>query len=86
MVKPLPHSLVPFLPSFGYKLVDLSGPTNAEIKGRVLTRLVQLAMRWVFDAEPVARLRKLLALINQIEDRDTAVEVLESLLLRPAQR
>jgi predicted transposase/invertase (TIGR01784 family) len=80
LVKPLPDSLVPFVPSFGYRLVDLSGPTNAEIKGRVLTRLVQLAMRWVFDAEPVARLRELLALIDQIEDRDTAVEVLESLL------
>jgi hypothetical protein len=80
LVKPLPDSLAPFVPSFGYRLVDLSGPTNAEIKGRVLTRLVQLAMRWVFDAEPVARLRELLALIDQIEERDTAVEVLESLL------
>jgi hypothetical protein len=67
-------------PSFGYQLVDLSGPTNAEIKGRVLTRLVQLAMRWVFDAQPVERLRELLALIDQIEERDPAVEVLESLL------
>jgi hypothetical protein len=80
LVKPLPDSLAPFVPSFGYRLVDLSGPTYAEIKGRVLTRLVQLAMRWVFDAEPVARLRELLALIDQIEERDTAVEVLESLL------
>jgi hypothetical protein len=70
----------PFVPSFGYQLVDLSGPSDAEIKGRVLTRLVQLAMRWVFDAQPVERLRELLALIEQIEDRDTAVEVLESLL------
>lgn len=64
LVKPLPDSLAPFVPSFGYQLVDLSGPTNAEIKGRVLTRLVQLAMRWVFDAQPVARLRELLALID----------------------
>ncbi|WP_295883688.1 Rpn family recombination-promoting nuclease/putative transposase [uncultured Thiohalocapsa sp.] len=80
LVKPLPDSLAPFVPSFGYRLVDLSGPTDAEIKGRVLTRLVQLAMRWVFDAQPVERLRELLALIEQIEDRDTAVQVLESLL------
>jgi hypothetical protein len=68
------------VPSFSYQLVDLSGPTDADIKGRVLTRLVQLAMRWVFDAQPVERLRELLALIDQIEDRETAVEVLESLL------
>jgi predicted transposase/invertase (TIGR01784 family) len=80
LVKPLPDLMKPFVPSFGYQLVDLSGPTDAEIKGRVLTRLVQLAMRWVFDAQPVERLRELLALIEHVEDRDTAVEVLESLL------
>ena len=80
LVKPLPDPMKPYVPSFGYQLVDLSGPSDAEIKGRVLTRLVQLAMRWIFDAQPVERLRELLALIEQIEDRDTAVEVLESLL------
>jgi DNA-binding transcriptional regulator YiaG len=80
LVRPLPEPMKPFVPSFGYQLVDLSGPSDAEIKGRVLTRLVQLAMRWVFDAEPVERLIELLVLIEQIEDRDTAVEVLESLL------
>ena len=80
LVKPLPDPLMPFVPSFNYQLVDLSGPTDAEIKGRVLTRLVQLAMRWVFDAQPVERLRELLALISRLDDRDTAVEVLESLL------
>jgi hypothetical protein len=80
LVKPLPDLLAPFVPSFSYQLVDLSGPTDTEIRGRVLTRLVQLAMRWVFDDQPVERLRELLALIEQIEDRETAVEVLESLL------
>jgi hypothetical protein len=60
--------------------VDLSARTNAEVKGAVLTRLVQLALRWIFDDAPVDRLRELLALIERIEDRDTAVEVLESLL------
>ena len=46
----------------------------------MLTRLAQLAMRWVFSNHPVERLRDLLALIDQIDDRETAVEVLESLL------
>jgi hypothetical protein len=61
-------------------LVDVSERSDAEIKGAVLTRLAQLALRWVFSNEPVARLRDLLALIDQIDDRETAVEVLESLL------
>ncbi|WP_058553874.1 Rpn family recombination-promoting nuclease/putative transposase [Thiohalocapsa sp. ML1] len=80
LVEPLPASIAPCVPSFRCHLVDLSARTNAEIKGAVLTRLVQLALRWIISAEPVARLRELIALIEQIEDRETAVEVLESLL------
>jgi hypothetical protein len=53
---------------------------HAEIKGQVLTRLVQLALRWVFDDQPIERLRTLLTLIEQVRDKDTAVAILESLL------
>jgi hypothetical protein len=80
LVEPLPEDIKCLVPSFSYHLVDLSERTNAEIKGAVLTRLAQLALRWVFSNHPVERLRDLLALIDQIDDRETAVEVLESLL------
>jgi predicted transposase/invertase (TIGR01784 family) len=80
IVAPLPAALEPFVPSFTYQLVDLSERTDAEIKGAVLTRLVQLALRWIYSDQPLERLRALLALIEQIEDRETAVEILESLL------
>jgi hypothetical protein len=76
----LPAALAPFVPSFRYDIADLSSRTDAEIKGKVLTRLIQLALRWIFDDAPIERLRELMALIEQIEDRDTAVAVLESLL------
>ena len=46
----------------------------------MLTRLVQLAMRWIFSQEPLEHLERLIALIDQIADRDTALEILESLL------
>ncbi len=68
------------MPQFRYTLHDLSARTNAEIKGDVLTRLVQLAMRWIFSQEPLEHLERLIALIDQIADRDTALEILESLL------
>jgi len=71
---------VPCVPWFTYALHDISACTNAEIKGAVLTRLVQLAMRWIFSKEPLARLGDLLTLIEQVEDRTTALEILESLL------
>ena len=80
LVRPLPAALQPYVPQFCYTLHDLSARTNAEIKGDVLTRLVQLAMRWIFSNEPLEHLERLIALIDQIADRDTALEILESLL------
>jgi len=80
LVSPLPPVLTPFVPQFTYTLHDLSPRTNAEIKGALLTRLVQLAMRWIFSEQPIERLRELFALIEQIEDQTTALEMLESLL------
>ena len=80
LVRPLPAVLQPYVPQFRYTLHDLSARTNAEIKGDVLTRLVQLAMRWIFSQEPLEHLERLIALIDQIADRDTALEILESLL------
>lgn len=80
LVEPLPAALMDYVPRFTYALHDLSARTAATIKGEVLTRLVQLALRGIFSAEPLERLRELIALIDQIQDRDTAVAILESLL------
>ncbi|MEA3643630.1 MAG: Rpn family recombination-promoting nuclease/putative transposase [Lamprobacter sp.] len=68
LVRPLPAVLQPYVPQFRYSLHDLSARTNAEIKGDVLTRLVQLAMRWIFSQEPLEHLERLIALIDQIAD------------------
>ncbi|MBK5942109.1 hypothetical protein [Halochromatium roseum] len=52
----------------------------AEIKGDVLIRLVQLALRWIFSDQPLEHLERLIALIDQIADCDTALQSPESLL------
>ena len=80
LVAPLPAALAPYVPQFRYALHDISARSNAEIKGAVLTRLVQLALRHIYSAEPAERLRELLGLIEQICDQPTALEILESLL------
>ena len=80
LVEPLPSALAPYVPQFRYALHDLSARTDAEIKGDVLTRLVQLALRWIFTDEPLEPLTRLIALIQHINNRDTALEILESLL------
>ncbi len=80
LISPLSPELAPYVPNFTYVLVDLSPQGDAQVKGKVLTRLVQLAMRGIFSGAPVERLTELLALIALIEDRTTAMEILESLL------
>ena len=80
LVEPLPEVLVPYVPQFRYALHDISARTNAEIKGAVLTRLVQLALRHIYSKEPVEPLRELLALIRQIGDQTQATEILSTLL------
>ncbi|WP_242479728.1 DUF4351 domain-containing protein [Lamprobacter modestohalophilus] len=68
------------MPQFRYALHDLSPRSDVEIKGDVLTRLVQLALRWIFSDQPLEHLERLIALIDQVADRDTALQILESLL------
>ncbi|WP_207190972.1 Rpn family recombination-promoting nuclease/putative transposase [Halochromatium salexigens] len=80
LIRPLPEALKPYVAQFSYALHDLSPRSDAEIKGDVLTRLVQLAMRWIFSDQPLEHLERLIALIDQIADRDTALQSLESLL------
>lgn len=80
MVKPLPQALEPYVPQFRYALHDISPRSSTEIKGEVLTRLVQLALRYIYSDQPQERLRELLRLIEQVIDQPTALEILESLL------
>ena len=80
LVEPLPAALAPFVPQLRYALHEISARTNGEIKGEVLTRLVQLAMRHIYSKEPIASLRELLALMRQIVDQTAATEILSTLL------
>ncbi|MBK1621890.1 hypothetical protein CKO42_26685 [Lamprobacter modestohalophilus] len=71
---------VVLLEQFRDALHDLSPRSDAEIKGDVLTRLVQLVLRWIVSDQPLEHLERLIALIDQVADRDTALQSLESLL------
>ncbi|NEV65164.1 Rpn family recombination-promoting nuclease/putative transposase [Thiorhodococcus minor] len=80
LVEPLPDALAPYVPQFRYDLHDISVRTSAAIKGTVLTRLVLLALRLIYDDQPIERLRELLALIEHVIDQPGALDILESLL------
>nr|WP_300988937.1 hypothetical protein [Thiocapsa sp.] len=72
--------MAPYVPQFRYDLHDISARNDAEIKGELLTRLIQLALRNIYSDKPRERLRELLDLIDTVIDQPTALDILESLL------
>ncbi|WPL11547.1 Rpn family recombination-promoting nuclease/putative transposase [Thiorhodovibrio litoralis] len=80
LINPLPEALKPFVPQFGYALHDISARSTTEIKGEVLTRLIQLALRHIYSDRPSARFEELLHLITKVSRDQTALMILESLL------
>lgn len=80
LVRPLPRALVPYVPRFQYRLIDISRRSSIDIKGEILTRLTLLAMRHIYSDEPVERLRELLELIATVINTESALEILEALL------
>jgi len=80
LIDPLPEALVPYVPQFSYALHDISARSSVEIKGEVLSRLVQLALRHIDSDRPAERLHELLELIAKVSRDPTALDILESLL------
>jgi hypothetical protein len=80
LIDPLPEALAPYVPQFSYALHDISARSSTEIKGEVLSRLVQLALRHIYSGQPAERLRELLGLIAKVSRDPTALDILESLL------
>ena len=80
LIDPLPESIKPFVPQFGYALHDISAKSRTEIKGEVLSRLVQLALRHIHSDQPGERFRELLELMAKVSRDPTALDILESLL------
>ncbi len=80
LIEGLDDELRPYVPEFRYQLHDLSSWDSQTIQGEVLTRLVLLAMKHVFDPEPKARLREILRLIREVLQQETALELLEVIL------
>lgn len=76
----LDDQLLPYVPAFRYELCDLNLPDAGAIRGKVLNRLILLALKRVFDSEPKQALAEILPLVREILNRETALEMLEVLL------
>jgi len=72
--------LRPYIPNFRHALCDLSLPEPGQIRGTVVSRLVLLALKHIFDPSPKQALAEILPLAREILDKNTALEMLEVLL------
>lgn len=77
---PADAALAAYIPSFRHEFCDMALPEPAAVKGAVLSRLVLLALRRIFDPQPKQALAEILPLVREILNRDTALEMLEVLL------
>ncbi|MEE4357433.1 MAG: Rpn family recombination-promoting nuclease/putative transposase [Desulfococcaceae bacterium] len=69
-----------YIPEFHYELYDISHIPEAEIRGKVLTRMVLLTARHIFDPDIRHRLPEILSLFHEVADQNTALEMLEIIL------
>jgi predicted transposase/invertase (TIGR01784 family) len=76
----LDAALAAYTPRFRYELCDLRLPEPGRIRGKVLGRLVLLALKHAFDPDPKRALENIVPLAGEILDRDTSLEMLEVVL------
>ena len=69
-----------YIPEYSYELYDISHIPENKIRGKVLTRMVLLTAKYIFDPNLRQKLPEILALFNQITNRKTALEMLEIIL------
>ncbi len=76
----LDEALTPYVPAFRHALCDLNLPEPGEIRGQVLSRLILLALKHIFDPDPKQALARLIPLAGEILDQETSLEMLEVVL------
>ena len=76
----LPAQAASYVPDFHYVLCDLTGFTDAEIRGAVLLRVSLLVMKHIGDERLAERLPGILRLLGELREKHTALEYLETLL------
>jgi len=73
----LDEVLAAYVPAFRHELCDLHLPEPDKIRGQVMSRLVLLALKHIFDPDPKRVLANLMSLVQDILDRETSLEMLE---------
>ncbi len=73
-------SLSDYIPDFKIILYDLTQFSDEEIRGSILTRVVLLLMKHIFDPDIVDKLPGIFMLINDLLKQDTGLQYFETIL------
>lgn len=74
------EQLLRYIPNFGYLLHDLTQYADAEIKGAVLSRIVLLLFKHIFDPDFAQQLPGIFALTRELLRQDNGLRCLEMIL------
>lgn len=79
------EALAGYVPDFRYQLCDLSAYTDEEIKGNVMSRVVLLAMKHIWDKDLTEKLPGIFSLLHELlakdfEGKASALQYVETLL------
>lgn len=69
-----------YIPEYSYELYDISHLPENEIRGKVLTRMILLTAKYIFDPNLRQKLPEILSLFHQVTNQKTALEMLEIIL------
>ncbi len=72
--------LTEYIPMFEYVLVDLSRYSDEDIRGTIMSRVVLLLLKHIFDADIEQRLPAILSLLRGLLDKTSGLQYLETLL------
>jgi predicted transposase/invertase (TIGR01784 family) len=79
LLAPEQEALFPYLPDYRFILYDLSHLSDEEIRGGIITRVMLLAMKHIFNNDLSGKLPEILSLLNDLADKKKGLECLETL-------
>ncbi len=76
----IPENMEQYVPHFNYHLFDLSQYSDEQIKGTILSRVILLLFKHIFDDDFDDRFIEILKLLGKLGDEKTALEFMRSVL------
>jgi predicted transposase/invertase (TIGR01784 family) len=72
--------LADYIPDFSFVLYDLTRFSDDEIKGTIMTRVVMLMFKYIFDPDVAEKLPGIFSLMRELMEKETGLQHLETVL------